>query len=102
MNPSFSSYCVSGTKLNKKCSFPVTWMDLEIVIPSGVSQTDKHHIKYHVFPLCGIQKMVHMNLFTKQKQSHRFRKQFFGYQEYEGGGIDWEIGVDIYTLLYVK
>ena len=50
------------------------------------SDKDKHHIKYHVFPLCGIQKMVHMKLFTKQKQSHRFRKQFFGYQEYEGEG----------------
>ena len=42
-----------------------------------------------------------MNLFTKQKWSHRCRKQTYGYQ---GGkrGINWEIGIDIYTLLYIK
>ena len=45
-----------------------------------------------------------MNLFTKQKQTHRLRKQTFGYQrgEGKGGGIDWEIGIDIYTLLNIK
>ena len=44
-----------------------------------------------------------MNLFTKQKQSHRCRKQTYGYQVgKKGGGINWEIGTDIYTLLYIK
>ena len=42
-----------------------------------------------------------MNLFTKQKQSHRCRKQFYGYWG-KGGGINWEVGIDIYTLLYMK
>ena len=42
-----------------------------------------------------------MNLFTKQKQSHRCRKQTYDYQE-KGGRINWEIGIDIYTLLYIK
>ena len=44
-----------------------------------------------------------MNLFTKQKQSHRLREQIYGYQG-EGlrGGIDWEFGIDMYTLLYLK
>ena len=47
--------------------------------------------------------MVQMNLFTKQKYTHRCRKQTYGYQgEKEGGGINWEIGIDIYTLLYIK
>ena len=42
-----------------------------------------------------------MNLFTKQKQSHRCKKQAYGYQGGKGG-INWEIGIDIYTLLYIK
>ena len=47
--------------------------------------------------------MVQRNLFTKQKLSHRCRKQTYGYQGGKGGGrINWETGIDIYTLLYVK
>ena len=44
-----------------------------------------------------------MNLFTKQKQTHRFREPTCGYQgkEWEGG-IDCEFGIDMYTLLYLK
>ena len=44
-----------------------------------------------------------MNLFTKQKESHRCKKQtYYGYQGGSGGGINWEIGIDIYTLLSIK
>ena len=43
-----------------------------------------------------------MNLSTKQKWSYRCRKQTYGYQGVRGGGINWEIGIDIYTLLYIK
>ena len=27
---------------------------------------------------------------------------WFGYQGGKGGGINWDIGIDIYTLLYIK
>ena len=41
-----------------------------------------------------------MNLFTKQKQTHRLRKQIYDYQRGRwGGGINWDFGIDIYTLL---
>ena len=44
-----------------------------------------------------------MNLFTKQKQTHRFRKQIYGTKgERLGEGINWEFGIDMYTLLYLK
>ena len=49
-----------------------------------------------------LKKMVQMILFTKQKKSHRCRKQTYGYQGGKGGGINWETGIDIYTLLYIK
>ena len=33
-----------------------------------------------------------MNLYTNQKQSHRHRKQIYGYQREKGGGRD-KLGV---------
>ena len=41
--------------------------------------------------------MTQMNLFTKQKQTHRRREQGWG-----GVEIDWESGMDTYTLLCLK
>ena len=46
--------------------------------------------------------MIQMNLFTEQKQTQRLRKQTNGYQGEVEGGINWEFGTDIYTLLYLK
>ena len=44
-----------------------------------------------------------MYLFTKQKQSHRCRKQTCGYPGgTKGGGVNWETEIDIYILLYIK
>ena len=36
--------------------------------------------------ICGIYKITQMNLFTKQKQTHRHRKQTYGYQRGKGEG----------------
>ena len=54
-------------------SFAATWMDLEIVILSEGSQTEKD--KYHIAYKWNLKKRVQINLFIKQKQSHRYRKQ---------------------------
>ena len=57
--------------------FAGTWMDLEIVIRSEVSQEEKD--KYHMISLtCGIQNTTQMNISTKQKQTHRHREQTSG------------------------
>ena len=50
------------------------WMDLEINTLSEVSQTKTNIIQYQ---LCEISKIIQMNLYTKQKQTHRHRKQSF-------------------------
>ena len=43
----------SAIKKNKVIPFAATWMDLEVIIPSEVSQTEKD--KYHMISLiCGI------------------------------------------------
>ena len=42
-----------------------SWMDLEMIIRSEVSQTEKD--KYMLSLICGILKNDKMNLFTEQK-----------------------------------
>ena len=37
-----------------------------------------------------------MNLFAKLKQRHRYREETYEYQGGRGGGMNWEIGIDIY------
>ena len=36
------------------------------------------------------------------KQTHRHGKQIYGYQKGKGGGLNQEVGINIYTLLYIK
>ena len=79
--------------------FAATWVDLEIIIPSEVSQS-KTNIVYHLY--VESKKVIQMNLFIKQKQSHRCRKQIYAYQGIRAGGINWDIGIDLYSLLYIK
>ena len=43
-----------------------------------------------------------MSLFTKQKQTHKYRKQTYGCQSGGGGGGDWEFGVSRCKLLYIE
>ena len=47
-------------------SFLATWMDLDIMILSEVSQTEKD--KHHLWDL---KKRIHMKLFAEQKQTYR-------------------------------
>ena len=55
--------------------FAGTWMDLEIIILSEVSQAEKakSHISLNMQNLK--RNVIQMNLFTKQKQTHRLREQ---------------------------
>ena len=50
--------------------------------------------------------MVQMNRFVGQKLRHRCREQTYGHQGGEvaegGGGMNWEIGSDMYTLICIK
>ena len=72
--------------------FAATWMDQEIVTLSEGRQRRTN---------AKSKKMVQMNLLTNKKQSYRCRKSY-GYGGKQGGGINWEIGNDICTLLYIK
>ena len=50
-------------------------------------------MKYRFFKI-----NVQMNLFAKQWDT----KQTYGYQGEKRGGMIWDIGIDIYRVLYLK
>ena len=57
----------SAIKKNEIMPFATTWMDLQVIILSEVSQTEKD--KYDIAYMWNLKKMVQMNLFTKQTES---------------------------------
>ena len=57
-------------------------MDLEIVILSEVSHTEKDKYRMISF-ICRILKNDPNELITKHKQTHRLQKQTTGYQRWE-------------------
>ena len=57
--------------------FATTWMGLDIMKLNEVSQRKANHISTYVQNL---KKVTQNNIFTKQKQTHRHRKETYGYQ----------------------
>ena len=73
----------SVIKNNEILPFAATFRDLENI--SEVSQTEKDKY-YMVSFICVIYKIIQMNLYTEQKQTHRHRKKTYGYQRGKGRG----------------
>ena len=65
-------------KKNKIMSFPTTWIGLDVIIPSEISQR-KTNISYHLHVES---QKIQMNLFIKQ--THRHKKQTYSYQRGKG------------------
>jgi len=79
-------------KKNEIMPFEATWMDLEIAIPSEVSQTDKD--KYHMVSLTHEIFKKGTNELIYKTKSYRCRKQNYDYQ----GMGKWHIHTAIYKL----
>ena len=50
-------------------------------------------------------KMVQVNQFARQKLRHSCREHTYGHQGGKvgvGGGMNWEFGIDKYTLICIK
>ena len=84
----------SAFKRNEIRSFVETWVDLEAVIQSEVSQKEKN--KYHTLThICAIQRngtdehICRAGIQT-QTSGTDVQKQW--------GGINWDIGIDVYAL----
>ena len=74
----------SAMKKNEILSFAATWMDLENIILSEVSQIKTNIMRYLLY--VESKKMIEMKLFTKQKQIHPHRKQIYSNQRGKGVG----------------
>ena len=64
----------TAIKKNGIMPFAATWIDLDRIILSEVSQTEKD--KYHIIPnMWESKKVMQLNLLIKVKQTHSHRKQ---------------------------
>ena len=69
---------------NEILPFAATWMDLQMITLSEVSQTEKD--TYNVSLGCGIYKITHMNLYTKENRLTDVEKKTYGCPRGKGGG----------------
>ena len=78
------------------------WTDLGSTIPSEATQTEKG--KYCMTSLiCGIQEeMMRMNLQNRKRLTDLENKIMAAKEEEWGEGICRGLGIDMYTLLYLK
>ena len=73
--------------------FAATWMDLEVITLSEVSQRKK---VFYGITFMWNQKMTQMNLFIKQKQTHTHKAHLLLPEErQEGAGLIRSIGLTI-------
>ena len=81
-------------------SFVETWMDLETVIQSEGSQKEKN--KYRILThICGTSKNGTDELVCRAEIENK-RMDRKGESGGGGGGMNWDIGIDIYTLICIK
>ena len=78
-------------------------MDLEIIILSETNDTEKS--KYHIAYMWNLKKYDKNELIYKTEtdsQTQRTNLLLPGGRVGVRGGIDWEFGIDVSTLLYLK
>ena len=82
--------------------FAVTWMDIEIVILSEVSQTEED--KYHDIAYMWNLKKGYKWTYLQNTNSHSGENKLMVTKGEKGGrgGMNWEIGIDMYTLMCIK
>ena len=91
-------------KRNEIGSFVETWMDLETVIQSEVRQKQKN--KYRVLMnTCRIQNNgmdAKHSICKAETETQMQRINVQTSRQKRGSGMNWETGIDIYTLLCIK
>ena len=76
--------------------FAATWMQLNILIPSEVSQKEKN--KYHMISLiCGI-----LNTAQNRNRPTNTDNRLLVAKVGGGSGMDWEFGVSRFKLLHLE
>ena len=98
----------SAIKRSETGSLVETWMDLETVIQSEVSQKEKN--RYRILThICGTQKngtdelVCRTEIETQMQRTNVWAPSGESGGEGGGGGVrNWEIGIDMYTLICIK
>ena len=89
-------------KKNKIMPFAATWMDLETVIMSEVGQTEKDEYHYDITYMWNLKKCYKRTCLQSRNRVTVVENNALVTRGEGGGRINWEIGIDIYTLLYIK
>ena len=55
------------------------------ILNSNTMQNTERQISYDIIYTQNLKQMIQINIFTKQKQTHRHRKQTYSYQRGKGG-----------------
>ena len=91
----------SAIKRNAVGSFAEMCMDLDTVIQSEVSRKEKN--KYHILiHICGIKNGTDEPVCKAETETPTWRTNVWTPSEERGDGMNWEIGINIYTLLCIK
>ena len=92
----------SALKRNEIRSFVETWMDLETVIQSEVSQNEKNAYMGNLdkwYKWTGLQgRNSDTGVENKHKDTKGGKLRWGG----DGGVLNWAIGIDMYTLMCIK
>uniref|UniRef100_A0A8W4FMT1 DUF1725 domain-containing protein n=1 Tax=Sus scrofa TaxID=9823 RepID=A0A8W4FMT1_PIG len=89
----YTMECYSAIKKNKIMPFTATWMELETLILSELSQKDKYHM---ISLISGIYYKAQMNL-SAEKKIMDFQNRLVVAKG--GSGVIGELGVSRYKLL---
>ena len=90
-------------KKNEIMPFEETWMDLEIIILTEVSQRKTKIIWYSLYVESKKKKLYKWTYLQNRKRLADLENELTVNRRGVGGeGIGWEFGIDMYTLLYLK
>ena len=76
-----------------------TWMELEIIILSEVTQRKRNIIWYHLYIEY---KKLYKWIYLQNKETHRCLKQTYGYQKRQQWGSKLGLWISVYSFLYIK
>ena len=91
----------SASKHNEIMLFVAIWMDLEMITLSEVSEVRQRQISwYHLY--VEFKKIIHMKLLIYKTETDLQIQKTIWWLPKREGGINWEYGINRYTLLYIK